>query len=76
MDVSSTTAPVAPDLLKALVLLSYTTVTRSAVDQDDLKQYWKSEKKHNSWGDQQAYYLQIFQRLYYPQKEHQQGSNF
>ena len=32
-----------PDLLKALAILSDTTVRRSAVDQD-LKLYWKSEK--------------------------------
>ena len=27
------------------------------------------KKGHFSLGDQQSYYLQIFQRLYYPQKE-------
>ena len=41
---SSATAWVAPDLLKALASLSDTTVRRSAVDQEDLKLYWKSEK--------------------------------
>ena len=59
-----TTARVAPDLLKALVILSDTTVRRSAVDREDLKPYWKSEKGHISLGDQQSYYLQVFQRLY------------
>ena len=54
---SSATARVAPDLLKALAILSDTTVRRSAVDQQDLKPYWKSEKSHISLGDQQSYYL-------------------
>ena len=43
MDISSATARVAPDLLKALAILSDTTVRRSAVDREDLKPYWKSE---------------------------------
>ena len=42
---SSATAQVAPDLLKALAILSDTTVRRSAVDREDLKPYWKSEKR-------------------------------
>ena len=58
------TARVAPDLLKALAILSDTTVRRSAVDQEDLKWHWESEKDHISLGDQQFYYLQVFQRLY------------
>ena len=62
--ISSATAWVAPDLLKAPAILSDTTVRRSAVDQEDLKPYWKSEKGHISLGDQQFYYLQVFQRLY------------
>ena len=43
-NLSSATAQVAPELLKALVILSDTIVGRSAVDQD-LKTYWKSEKR-------------------------------
>ena len=43
LDISSATAPVAPDLLKALAILSDTTVRRSAVDREDLKPYWKSD---------------------------------
>ena len=43
-NLSSATARVAPELLKALVILSDTIVGRSAVDQD-LKTYWKSEKR-------------------------------
>ena len=64
MDISSATAQVAPDPLKALAILSDTTVRRSAVDREDLKPYWKSEKGHISLGDQQFHYLQVFQRLY------------
>ena len=52
-----------PDLLKAIAILSDTTVRRSAVDQEDLKQTGNKKKSHNSLGDQQSYYLQIFQRL-------------
>ena len=36
---------VALDLLKALAILSHKTVIRSVVDQEDVKPYWKSEKK-------------------------------
>ena len=60
-----------PDLLKALSILSDTTVRRSAVYQENLKPYPKSEKKKDqtSLGDQQAYYLQVLQRLYWSQKD-------
>ena len=44
LDISSATAQVAPDLLKALAVLSDTTVRRS-VDREGLKPYWKSEKR-------------------------------
>ena len=54
----SATGWVAPNLLKALAILSDATVRRSAVDWEDLKPYCKSEKKP-----------QFFQRLYWPQKE-------
>ena len=40
----STPAWVAPDLLRALAILADITVKRSAVDQEDLKPYWKLEK--------------------------------
>ena len=33
------------DLLKALAILSDTTVRSSAVDRDDLKPYWKKKKR-------------------------------
>ena len=49
-----------PDLLKALAILSDTTIRRSAVDAEDLKPYWKSEKRPHFLGDQQSYYLQVF----------------
>ena len=42
---------VAPDLLKALGILLDTTVRRSAVEREDLKPNWKSEKGHISLGD-------------------------
>ena len=58
--ISSATAGVAPDLLKALAILSDTTIRISAVDWQDLKPCWKSEKKdYVSPGDQQSYYLQF-----------------
>ena len=44
LDISSATVRLTPDLLKALAILSDTTV-RSAVDPEDLKPYWKSEKR-------------------------------
>ena len=51
----------APDLFKALVILSDTTARRFAVEREDLKPYRKSEKKgHTSVDDQQSYYLQVF----------------
>ena len=52
-----------PDLLKATAVLSDTTVRRSAVDQEDLKQTGNKKKSHNSQGDQQSYSLQVFQIL-------------
>ena len=55
LDIGSATAWVVPDLLKALAILSDITVRRSAVDQ---------EKSHIYLGDEQSYYLQVFQRLY------------
>ena len=57
LDISSATAP---DLLKALAILSDTTVGRSAVDWEVLKPYWKSEKRpHSSVGS-----LKLYQRSY------------
>ena len=45
LDVSSATAQVAPDMLKAPAILSDTIVRGSAVNQEDLKPYWKSDKR-------------------------------
>ena len=59
MDISTATAQVAPNLLKALAILSDTTVSRSKIDKEDLKPYWKSKKGHISPSNQQSYYLQI-----------------
>ena len=60
LNISSGTAPVAPDLLKVLAILSDTTVRISAVDQKDLKPYWKSaKKKHFSWRSK----IQLFNRV-------------
>ena len=64
LDISSVTARVASELLQAIAILPDTTVRRSAVDREDLKPYWKSEKGEISLGDQQSYYLQVFERLY------------
>ena len=64
LNVSSTMAGAAPELSKALAILSDTTVRRSAVDREDLNPYWKSEKSQISLGDQQSYYLQVFQRIH------------
>ena len=64
LNISSATTRVAPDLLKALAILSDTTVRQSAVNWEDLQPYCQSEKGHISLGDEQAYYLQVFQGLY------------
>ena len=45
LDISSAKSWVFPDLLKALAILSDTTARRSAVDREDLKPYWKSQKR-------------------------------
>ena len=45
LDTSSATAQVAPELLKALAILSDTTVIRSTIDQKDLKISWKLGKR-------------------------------
>ena len=45
-------------MLKAPAILSDTTVRRSAVDQID---QIGNQKKAHSLGDQQFYYLQVFQ---------------
>ena len=50
LEISSATAQVVPDLLKALAYLPDTTVWRSAIDLEDLKTYWQSQKRpHFSW---------------------------
>ena len=49
LDILSATARVAPDLLKALIILSNTTVRRSTVDREELKPYWNSEKRPDNF---------------------------
>ena len=44
-DISRATARVALNLLKVLTILLDISVRRSAVDQEDLNPYWKSEKR-------------------------------
>ena len=60
LDISSATAQVNADLLKDLATLSDTMIRRSAVDPEELKPYWKSEKCHISLGDQQSYIIYKF----------------
>ena len=76
LDISSAIAWVAPDLLKALAILSDRILRRSTADREDLKPSWKSEKGNISPGDKLTYYLQVFERLYQPQKEDWQGGSF
>ena len=51
-DISGATAQVAPDLLKALAILSDITARRSEVDREDLRTWWKSD--HICQDDQEA----------------------
>ena len=44
LDISNMKDRVGPDLLKGLTILSDTTVKRSVVDREDLKQYWSQKK--------------------------------
>ena len=66
---SSPTARVTPDLLQALAVLSDATVRRYTVKREDLKPQKNLETGHIFVGDQQAYYLQFFNKLYQSQKE-------
>ena len=45
LNISTATAQVAQDLLKALTILSDATVRRYVVDREGLNPYWKSEKR-------------------------------
>ena len=45
LDALSTAVRVAPDLLKALAVVSDAAVRRSAVDREGLTLYWKSEQR-------------------------------
>ena len=58
LDISNATAWV------TLAILSDTTVRKRAVDPEQLNHTGNQKKDHISLGDQQFYYLQVFQRLY------------
>ena len=60
LDISSVAGRVASDLLKAVAILSDTTVRRSAVDREDVNHTENQKKGHISQGDQQVYNLQVF----------------
>ena len=45
LDISSATDHIAPSLLKALAIILNTIVRKAVVDREDLKLYWKSEKR-------------------------------
>ena len=45
LDISSATAQVSPNVLQAPAILLDTTIRRSTADPEDLKPYWKSEKR-------------------------------
>ena len=49
LDISIAAAKEAPNLLKSLSILSDATVRRFAIDREDLKPYWKSEKRPDCW---------------------------
>ena len=71
LDISTAKVWVAPDLLNVSSILSDTTLRRSAVDQEDLKPYFKSEKKQHS-SSQQSYYLK---RLFKDFANHRKKTN-
>ena len=64
LDISSVTAWVASDLLKTQAILSDTALRRSAVIEKTCHHTGNQKKGHISQGDEQAYYLQVFQRLH------------
>ena len=45
VDILSAAPGVAPNMLKALLIVSNTTATRSTVDREDPEPHWKAEKK-------------------------------
>ena len=64
LDISSAIARVAPDLIKTLAILADTTVKKSSVEWEDMKQYWNLEKRPYFYSDQQAHYSKVVQRFY------------
>ena len=55
LNISSDTARVAPDLLKALAILWDTTARRYEVDQEDLNHTGNQERGHIFLDDQQSF---------------------
>ena len=53
-----------PRPIKRVAILLKTTVRRSGDDQEDLKPYTENRKEVVPPGDQQVYYLWVFQRFY------------
>ena len=69
LDILSVTAQVADVLLKALAILSDTTARRPAVDWEDLKPYWKSEKTpHFSWWSTILLFTSVSKTLLAPKR--------
>ena len=64
LDILCAKAQEPPDILKALSILSDTTIRRSKVDPENLKPYWKSEKRSHFSRGPTSHYLQVFPRLY------------
>ena len=57
LDISSATAGITLDLLKASAILSDATVRRSEVDREDQNHTGNQKKDYISLSDQQSYYL-------------------
>ena len=63
LDISNATAWVTTDLIKVLTIPSDIIVRICAVEWVDMKPYWRLVKTQISKSDQQAYYLQVSQRI-------------
>ena len=60
LDISNAKARAAPDLLKALVILSDATIRRSAVDEEDLNHTGNQKKGYFSLGDERVVIYRFF----------------
>ena len=63
VDISSATAQVSPNVLQAPAILLDTTIRRSAADPEDLKPYWKSDKRPHFSERSISLLFTSFQRL-------------